>query len=1091
MPFITNEKGKTLKERLKEIVPKTKQIDILVGFFYFSATEALYELLFEMDRTGKLKESHIRVLVGLDVDRSLGALYEYAIERKESIEKLLERFFASVGKALTSKQMDNKDFYNQVNFFLKLLKEGKLIIRKTRKPNHAKLYIFRLEDETLLKGFFITGSSNLTMAGLSHQEEFNVEIRDYGFEETTEYFEKLWKESVEINPSDLLEHIENRTFLKKITPFDAYLYSLKTYIDTHLDMEKENEATIRTIFEEAGYKPYTYQVEAVAQAVKIIENHGGVILGDVVGLGKTVIACAVAKRLGIRGIVIAPPHLIGDDTESYGWRKYLSDFKLHDWKVFSLGKLEEALKYVRKHGDIGLVIVDEAHRFRNESTESYAYLHEICRDKKVILLTATPFNNRPSDIFAMLKLFTIPRKSTIVFDGNLEEKFEDYENLFNKLAYIRVYHNAPSEKNRKIALRKYREIFKGENHIDLQKVSRKAHQLAREIKRTIEPVIIRRNRIDLKYYPETIPISEVKEPIEKFFELSKEQLKFYDKVVQSFQSLEEGGSFTGAIYFPERYKKDQDPETEDFTYVSQKNLYNFMRRLLVKRFESSFGAFKKSLENFLELHKKVLGFVERTNRYVMDRKLVEKALIYDDEVLELELEDFKKAFEDEKSKYTEVYDLSTMEKGEEFKKDIEKDIKLFEKLLVEFESYGFEREDPKAKKLCETVEEFLKDRKVVIFTEYKDTANYLKDILEKAFPNKVLSAIGNLSKNLIEKIQANFDASYHEPEDEYHIFLTTDKLSEGVNLNRAGVIINYDIPWNPVRVIQRVGRINRIGKKVYDELYIVNFFPTEKGSDIIRSREIAQQKMFMIHKVLGEDAKIFSPEEEPEASQLYKRLNTYMEDEEESFISKVRKEYEEYKKKYPEIFKELEKMPERLKVAKPHKENNLIVLIRKGRDLFVAFAKPEERDYKIVSFEEIYEHIRAEKDTRRLELSQDFWNLYRRILEEEKISEMRLSSRNKRAQALNVLKTIRDKYKDEISQEERDFVLKLIQDIETYSTLPKFFVEEIVSWHKLLENIEKLKEKIREMMENVNLRSYEDKLETDPTYIIAIENRII
>lgn len=124
-------------------------------------------------------------------------------------------------------------------------------------------------------------------------------------------------------------------------------------------------------------------------------------------------------------------------------------------------------------------------------------------------------------------------------------------------------------------------------------------------------------------------------------------------------------------------------------------------------------------------------------------------------------------------------------------------------------------------------------------------------------------------------VYEKFDASFEKQKDEYTILLTTDKLSEGVNLNRAGVVVNYDIPWNPVRVIQRVGRINRIGKKVYDNIYIVNFFPTEKGADIVRSREIAESKMFMIHNVLGEDSKIFSPDKEPQPSELYERLTTY------------------------------------------------------------------------------------------------------------------------------------------------------------------------------------------------------------------------
>lgn len=148
----------------------------------------------------------------------------------------------------------------------------------------------------------------------------------------------------------------------------------------------------------------------------------------------------------------------------------------------------------------------------------------------------------------------------------------------------------------------------------------------------------------------------------------------------------------------------------------------------------------------------------------------------------------------------------------------------------------------------------------------------------------------------------NFDASYERQEDKYDILLSSDKISEGFNLNRAGMVINYDIPWNPVRVIQRVGRINRISKKVFDGLYIVNFFPTEKGAELVRSREIAGSKMFLIHNTLGEDAKIFDIDEEPTPAGLYERIRQNPDKmEEESFYTKMLKRFLEVKKENPQL----------------------------------------------------------------------------------------------------------------------------------------------------------------------------------------------
>ncbi len=1086
MPFITNSGKKSLEDRLKEIVSKTKEINILVGFFYFSAVPSLYESIRALDEKGQLKEGHIKVLVGLDVDQHVGNLYEYAFEVKRFTNKNLleENFLRSIERAFTSSYTDIEEINNQVRFFLRLLQEGKLQIRKTRKPNHAKLYLFILED-IITPHLFITGSSNLTMAGLSAQEEFNVEIKDYGFEEAKRYFDDLWKSAVALEPNKVVESINTKTFLKELTPFEAYVHALKTYLQTYTDLSENSERNIRNILEEAKYKAYSYQVEAIAQAEKILQTHGGAILADVVGLGKSVIATAVARVIGERGIVIAPPHLVGDENGKYGWRKYLADFDLHGWRVYSLGKLEDALEYVNNHEDIKVVIVDEAHRFRNENTLSYHLLHQICKGKKVLLLSATPFNNRPSDIFAMLKLFTIPKRSSIVFDENLKAKFDKFERDFEKLSYIKTYHNSKRQRNRRVAQRYYKELF-GEEQIDMKKVQERAKNMAQEIKSIIQPVVIRRNRLDLKYYPEKLDLPEVKDPIEQFFELSPEQSKFYDEVIQAFEDIEEGGRFSGAIYFPERYKKEREPEGEDFTYLSQKNLYSFMRRLLVKRFESSFWAFRQSIERFLRIHRNTLEFIQKTGKFVIDRKLVEQVLNAEDEeeIMNL-LSQFEKNLEEKRRfpKYEEVYDLEDMKRAGEFVEDIQRDIKLFEELLERFDKVGLSHQDPKAERLVETIREFLKDRKVVVFTEYKDTAEYLKRVLQEAFGGQVLVAYGSLSRSTLEEIQKNFDASSPEQKDQYKILVATDKLSEGINLNRAGVVINYDIPWNPVRVIQRVGRINRIGKKLYQELYIVNFFPTERGADIVRSREIAQNKMFMIHKVLGEDAKIFSPDEEPTPSDLYKRLNTYQELEEESFITKVRKEFEEIRKNYPELVKNLEGIPQRVKVAKRHTEENLVVLIKKGDDLFVAYKRPQE-EHKIVSFEQVYEHIRAKPEDQALPLSAGFWQAYSKVLEGS-LKDPKTSSRDVESQALNVLGSLRQR--EDLPTPLRDFLQDLAEEIRELGTLSEYALRRIIEWERL--DLEKLQESIAEFMKSYRKPKVEQKV-LEPVYIISIENQV-
>ncbi|MFN4227837.1 MAG: helicase-related protein, partial [Candidatus Ratteibacteria bacterium] len=1090
--FITNKGEEKLGKRLSELIEISAELKFLTGFFYFSGIKELYEPLKNLEENGRLNKEFIKILIGLDVDEGVNGIYEYGKDSKVyNQNEFKEEFFKTIKNAFNSADLDKKEVYEQAQFFINLLSEGKLVLKKTKKPNHSKLYLFKLQDR-VAPHLFITGSSNLTRGGLKSQDEFNIEIKDYGFKEAEKYFDKLWEDAVEFTPEDvkkIIKILKEDTLLRKITPFQAWAYLLKIYLELHAGVNIEKREYVKEILEKAGYKVYNYQVEAVLQAIKMCETHKGILLADVVGLGKTVIACTLAKVLDKRGIVICPPHLIGDENKTFGWKKYLEDFKLPDWEVRSLGRLEEALEFVKKHKDIEIVIVDEAHRFRNEDTERYHYLHEICRGKIVILLTATPFNNRPSDIFALLKLFTIPKKSTIILDEDLENRFDHYEDLFKKLSYIRNYYISRDSKKREKAIRYYKEIF-GNGSVNLSEVQQEAKKLAKEIRGILEPVVIRRNRLDLEHYGEEIAVSKVESPKKCFFTLTKEQSEFYDEVINTFADIDEGGKFKGAIYFPIKYEKgalpDEEieklPKEEQFMFVFQGNLYDFMRRLLVKRFESSFGAFKESIDRFITIHKYAIEFIKKTGKFILNRKLMKEIVEAEDEEKIFEKlkeyeEELKKGVIDKR--YHKVYEVDKFKHKDEFLEDIETDKKLFEDILEKFDNLNLLNNDPKAKKLIKELKNLLKERKVVIFTEYLDTAKYLEEVLEREFKNELLPAYGNLSKSTIEAIYKNFDAQYEKQEDRYKILLATDKLSEGFNLNRAGAVINYDIPWNPVRVIQRVGRINRIAKKVYEEIYIINFFPTEQGADIVKSEEIAANKMFMIHKVLGEDSKIFSPDEEPQPAALYRKLTEYKEDEEESFFTKVRKDFEEIKEKHPEIEEEIKNMPLRVKVAKKGEKEEIFVFIKRGNDLFIGYKDYKEKSPKVVSFDEIYEKVKVEnKGEPGLNLSKNFWKNYTQIVEKKEFSKLHFKKgTDTSTKALNLLKTIQGK---EEMKDYREFISNLIEDIEIYGTLSEYILSQIIDWEEYLNRNEF--DKIAEKIENLKKEIGEDFIEKSSKY---------
>ena len=1116
--FITNSQSDNLKKRLIALVSKSEELKFLVGFFYFSGIRELYDGLKQNPNT------KIKILVGLNVDKTNKGILELAeTDNQLSDEERSYKFLQSVKNSVNRKEFDTQEFYEQVRFFIKLIKKDNLVIRKSYNPNHAKLYIFKLEEGQIgRKNLFITGSSNLTKAGLTTQEEFNVEISDYGFKTAEEYFDLLWEEAVKITEDNviktkLIQTIENETLVKKITPFDAFVLVLKTYLDS-FEQKNISQQLLEKIFISAGYKPYKYQIDAVKQGLAVIENNNGVIIADVVGLGKTVVACAITKILNKRGVVICPPGLVGDKNKNSGWKKYIEEFGLYDWEVRSLGELEGISKFVKKAKDIEVVIIDEAHRFRNQDTKNYEFLKNICRDKIVILLTATPFNNKPADILSLLKLFITPKKSAITLENNLVDKFKHFKGAFDRLGYIKKYWNSPDESKRKKAENYYETMF-GDKNIKVDKVKQRSLYLAKQIRDVIEPITIRRNRLDLQknplYKKEVEDLSKLNDPKEWYFELSDSQSEFYDKIISKyFGEPEDGGLFKGAIYKPFEYEMEREKiagekltEKENFQYFQQKNLFDFMRRLIVKRFESSFGSFERSITNFKNVTTHVLEFIEKTDKFILDRALLEKIYDHDTEEIEKKLEEFAQKLRDgDYPKNNRIYNVKKFIYKDKFIADIKSDLNLFKVILDELAQLDLVKNDPKLDCIIKNIKTELKKkpkkdepkRKIIIFSEYTDTVDYLEPILKDKFNKKLLVAGKNLSANKIIHINKNFDASCEEQENDYDILLASDRISEGYNLNRAGMVVNYDIPWNPVRVIQRVGRINRISKKVFVDLYLVNFFPTEKGATIVKSREIANNKMFLIHSALGEDSKIFDIDEEPKASgfSVVNKIQEHPDKlEEEGFYTKIFKKYLKIQKQYPDIIKEISNFPPRVKVAKRFKENELLVFIKKGRMYIHSLTYGDGKKNEIceITLEEIFDNIACEVNKKALPLSNLFWESYEKVKTHKERKSIPVSEQSLEQRAIINLKSFISKPWNEILPH-MDFIRTLREDIVDYGTLSDYTLRRIANLEfsneknhkKTVIKIAKLKQ---ELDEDYLLKEKQRQQDLSREIIIAIENR--
>lgn len=927
--FITNE-TKFLSEIVNNILPSSNNLYFLIGYFYFSGFQEIYK---------NVADKKINILVGLDIEQSiLNKIKEFELIQNinESRGKIRENYFKSLVDLFNDTDFFDSD-EKQIAFrlFFKKIKDGTLEIKKTCQPNHAKLYIFQNKEDYSQRGEYpgtvITGSSNLTRSGLRGRFEINVVSRNpnnYG--EAFKIFENLWNNhSVNIvnkdNINEFLYSVIDKIWLDKLPkPFLLYVRVLQEYFDEH------TKDTIRLPAEisREKYINLKYQIDAIKKGLSVIKRHNGVIVADVVGLGKSIIASAIAHNSFLKTIVIAPPHLKSQ------WDDYRYDFEFNA-KIYSSGKIEQALEDNNQaQGEEKLIIIDEAHKYRNELTQDYAMLHQLCQGNKVVLLTATPFNNKPQDIFSMVKLFQIPTRSTIQTVDNLSYQFRE---LVKEYKEIKKIQDKGLESDESIKER-------------IQKVADKIRDI-------LSPLVIRRSRLDLDGIAEykedlkqqNISFPEVKDPYLLEYNLGSLS-SLYRETLEAISPEDENESgFIGARYMPTNYIKNIDKYREKIAQEMgvdenllkqvQMNLAIFMRRLIVRRFESSIYALKSTINSIIDSSKTIRDWYYKLGKVPVYKKGklpdIDTLLEATSEDLDENLKEF--TLEEELKHYKEkgLWLIDKKELRKKFIDDVEHDIKMLETIYNNWFSNGFP-EDPKLNHFKEVLKEKLKDmpnRKIVVFTEFSDTADYIYNELKNELRIFKYSSSDASQKNK-NIIRENFDAGYKVQKNNYDIIIATDSISEGFNLHRAGIVFNYDIPYNPTRVIQRVGRINRINKKVYDELFIYNFFPTSAGEKEVKIKKISTLKIAMVHALLGEDTKVLTKDEELQtffASQFKEALKNQEklspETKYENFIKKLRRSN-------PEIIEKALLIPNRVKIkrTKKSKKSGVIVFGKKGEE---------------------------------------------------------------------------------------------------------------------------------------------------------------
>lgn len=1037
-----------------------KEICILTAYCYY---EVFSYIIKNENARNIFLNAKVKILIGMNIDNKTRRLY---FNDNKDNDKAISDF-----KEFTL--TENKEYTSIIELFKYKCENKTLEIRKTAEYMHAKLYLFKYNEEAERNAFLI-GSSNFTHRGIKDRKELNIYCKD-GFNELYNYFEEEWNKAHEIlnnkNEEEFFRNIIKLTNEDKkdkddlVSPYKIFLKVIYEYF------EFINREELLCSPSDYGYRDYKYQIDAIKSGINGIMLYNGVLISDVVGLGKSIIASAIAKNLLLKEkveeiIIICPPKIIDS------WENYNSEFQIKA-KVFSIGLLDKALEYVRNHRKNRLIIIDEAHRFVNNKTYSYDMITNICFGNKVIAITATPMHNTTSDIFSIIDIFD--RKLTK--NKNIEE------------AKIKILKEERELKS------KYK---KSEN--SKEENIKKSKEIAKEIMSLIHTIIIRRTRNDLLEDSEyrkdlekqKTEFNDVEEPKLHDYELGDLSKLYYDtleKISPYNEDNEDNKNnsniFKGVRYKPLIYLKKETIEDKrksaeivkavygedanfDFADLSSNNIAKFMRHLLVRRFESSIFAFKKSVDNMIAKYENIKMWISK-NRYTIYKRGDVNYEDYDD--------DNDIMIKDNSKKYEGLYIIENVKEvlSEEFFIDFENDLKILKEIKKDWENIGIKK-DKKFFKLKEELKKFKKEndkRKIIIFSEFKDTVDYLYESIckdeELNYLLKPLKSVAD-SKNR-ETVKANFDASLEErkQESEYFLLISTDTLSEGVNLHRAGIIINYDIPYNPTRVIQRVGRINRIGKKLFDKIYIHNFIPRLEAQKDIKNWQISNFKLTLINSIFGNDTKILQKDDEINSLFSLKREAGIISDLENDISWDI--EYREIYNKLNQdnnLLEEIKNMKDNIFIRRENDFNGLVE-IRKGENgIFGGLLKNSVMDYNMAN---IFKILKAQENEKSFKPSDKAEILIADFERRKNIKKI-----NYKPDALLKLERYKEIMGVEISLNDREYIEKIIKGIE-YNIFTEKQIKNIEKAFKNNNGIEILKE-IKKIIDYSSL-NYINYIESD------------
>ena len=719
-----------------------------------------------------------------------------------------------------------KEIDQNMKYFRDFLKKDIVEVRLYERFLHGKAYIFN--------NCVLIGSSNFTSAGLTREGELNtVHLEAHADAVRSKWFDKFWSNSVDFK-EDLIDLVENSRFGSyEYTPYEIFIKTLYEFQKDELEERETKE-------EETGL-PKTkvnlaeFQDDAIARIWSRLKKYNGCIVADSVGLGKTWIAKKILEKIGYyerKNILVICPAQLREM-----WRKELKNIDVKE-NILSQEQLamedflEKAIEILGgRIDDLELIVIDESHNFRNPLSNRWENLFTLINDHFVkdgsrpnmLFLTATPINNTPWDLYWQIMLLVLNDNQAFITD----------------------------------------------NILDLYSFFRKAKSNPTILNDLLNEISIRRTRdYIIKNYPDAyimVPNSEG--------ELVEKKIVFPERILENINyHLDE--AYAGmyrqiadtiteklkmAYYKILEYRKEGiKTEEERLSLGRMIGIGGIFKTILLKRLESSVESFRISIERHIT-------FLEKLKKYLNNGKLLTKKYFYKyvlsvDE--ELNQEELKVVLKDIDPKKYKMKELIT---------DIDIDIKYLSEILDKVKKIDPE-EDSKLTVLKEKLLELSKGGQIVVFTYYADTLNYIyKEILNDNrlvhLKIEAVSSTGETNKTPKQRTKI-IDDFFDKKID---IILSTDVLSEGLNLQTAKYLINYDLHWNPTRMIQRAGRIDRIGSP-YDKIFVYNFFPEDELEELLRLVEILQTKIADIDNSIGLDQTVLGEEIHPKVFGIIRRI---------------------------------------------------------------------------------------------------------------------------------------------------------------------------------------------------------------------------